>query len=243
MNLKHFGRQAALALAMMGSLSLAHAAAAEPSNPLPTLRLEADARQEVTDDMAWAKVAVEKQGRSQQEAQREMLSTMEQLLSRAKGVKQLQVKTDGYSTVPVYGRDGKSTGWRSRGELRIDSSDHAAVAQTAAELAQLGQLAGAGFYLSTQLRTGVQKALIATAVSEFQEKARATATALGYTGTDIKEVAVGQSGFVPRPMMMMRGAAAYGAEMASSAAAAPVPMEPGKTEVTVTVSGTVNLLK
>ena len=230
---------AALGCTGAGALAAAPSPASSASSTEPpALRLEASASREVPQDMAWASLVVEREGRSAAQAQRDTAADLAQAVARAKAVSQLEVRTESFYTAPLYGKDGKISSWRSRAELRIDSSAAAVVAQTAAELASVARLAATGFYLSPAARARAEQDLIAEAVREFQAKTQATAQALGFAQTELREVAVGQSGFEARPPASPMRAMAMAAEARS---AEPVPMEPGKTHVSVSVSGAVAL--
>ncbi|MFX7844974.1 SIMPL domain-containing protein, partial [Acinetobacter baumannii] len=74
------------------------------------------------------------------------------------------------------------------------------------------------------------------AVAAFRDKAQTTARLFGYGSYTIRSVQVGEVGTVT-PMPRMYAKAAMAAE------AAPVPMEGGKAQVTVSVNGSVQMLK
>ncbi|KWT98461.1 MULTISPECIES: SIMPL domain-containing protein [unclassified Variovorax] len=218
----------------------AHAAQEGLESQPPTLRLDAAANLEVVEDTAWASLTVEREAREAKDAQRQAAAAFAKVVAQAKETSGLDVRTESFYTGPVYGRDGKIASWRSRGEIRIESKNTSAVAQAAAELGTQARLTGSGFYLSTTARTQAEKGLIRTAVEEFQGKAKVTALALGFPQTEIKEISIGQSGYNTRPPGPMMKSMAMSAEMASRATE-PLPMEPGKATVSVTVSGAVTL--
>jgi len=207
----------------------------------PTLNLEAAASQRVSEDTAWATFSVEKESRDQAQAQQSGRAALGELSALAKKYPQLQVSTDSLFTSPNYDKNGKITNWRTHFTLRIESTDTAQVAQAMSALMDKARLSGSGFSLSTAARKKAQDQLIADAVKEFEAKARVAATAMGFARFEYGSVALQQSG---NSMPMPRGSMmAAKAEMYSSDSAAPVTLEPGKTEVSVSLSGTVRLLK
>ena len=98
-------------------------------------------------------------------------------------------------------------------------------------------VAGVSFALSREERGKFESQVQAAAVERFRAKAADLAKAFGFAGYTLREVSVGTSdqGFVPRQRLMAADA------RASSTADPPLPVEPGKTAVTVTVNGSVVL--
>ncbi|WP_459571094.1 SIMPL domain-containing protein, partial [Cupriavidus sp. 8B] len=92
------------------------------------------------------------------------------------------------------------------------------------------------FSLSREARLAAEAKLTEQAVASFRDKAQATTKLFGYGSYTIREVQVGEVGAV-QPMPRMYAAKAM---MADSA---PVPVEGGKAQVTVTVNGSVQMLK
>jgi predicted secreted protein len=139
-------------------------------------------------------------------------------------------------TQPNYTRDGKAQGWRVRGEVVLESTRMAAVAQLGARLGERMQLSGVQFRLSAERRQAEERRLIAEAARAFRARAAEAATAFGFAGYELKEIALRSGGGSPgpRPMAAMaRGAVA--------ADAAPLPTEGGESDVVVGVSGSVEL--
>jgi predicted secreted protein len=218
----------------------AQAATSQPSpttDAAPTLRLDASASQELVDDTAWASLVVEREAKDAAEAQRRVTNDMNQVVSAAKRVGNLELRSGSTYSVPVYGKDSQITAWRTYAELRVESKTTAAVTRLSADVASLARLGGTGFFLSPESRNAVEKGLIATAVREFQDKAKATALALGFQKVSLQEVSLGQSGGVMVPMRAMMMKESRGGD----AAGTPLSLEPGKSTVTVNVSGAVRL--
>ncbi|WP_157667515.1 SIMPL domain-containing protein [Comamonas serinivorans] len=236
-----------LALALSGAATTSFAQTTmEPTSSTersahPTLQLEASASRQVPEDTAWALFAVEREAKDQATAQQQAQAALAEVVALARKAGQLDVRTEGMYTSPIYAPKGdKVTGWRSHLELRIESTQTGQVAQTASALMDKARLQGAGFFLSTAKRQEAERELIGAAVQEFQLKAQTTAKALGFASTSYKNVALQQPQMAqPMSTRMFKGARAE----ADGAPAEPLTLEPGKTEVSVSVSGTVNLLR
>ena len=95
-----------------------------------------------------------------------------------------------------------------------------------------------GYGLSRELREKTESDVSAQAIARYRARAADYAKGFGYAGYSIREVNVSANeppGVVP----MMRAAKS----MAASDESGPLPVEAGKAPVTVTVSGTVQMLK
>ena len=90
------------------------------------------------------------------------------------------------------------------------------------------------FGLSREQRARVEGEAQALAIERFKARAAEIAKAFGFAGYTLREVSVSSddSGFQPRMYGMAREARAMAAD-------APVPVEPGKSIVQATVSGSV----
>ncbi|HVR54215.1 MAG TPA: SIMPL domain-containing protein, partial [Pseudorhodoferax sp.] len=93
------------------------------------------------------------------------------------------------------------------------------------------------FSLSREERARVETQAQSMAIEQFKAKAATIARGFGFADYSLREVSVmSDEGGMPRPRVM-----AMQAKGAFSDAAAPVPVEAGKSAVTVTVSGGVQL--
>ena len=204
----------------------------EPGAPL--LRLEAQAQRDVTDDIAMAVLFIERAGPQPAPLQSAVNAVLREALAELRRDTALQVRSGNYLTQPRYGRDGRIEAWRVRGELVVESADIAAVSRATGQLAGRLDTASIGFRLSPASRSEAEKALTKEAADRFHEKARDAALALGFAGFDLLEASLNTGG-LQFPAPMPRGVA-----MAASAGE-PVPVEPGRSQVSVTFNGLVRL--
>ena len=207
----------------------------------PTLSLDAQASKQVPEDTAWAVFAIEKEARDQAQAQQAGKTALADVLAIAKKATALRANTESLYTNPTYSKDGKITGWRTSFNVRIESTDTAQVAQTMSDLMGKARLAGSGFSLSEAVQKKVQDELIAGAVKAFEAKAKTTATAMGFSHFEYNDIQIGNSGMVPTPRNTVTLFSAATAK--TSNAGEPMALEPGQTQVTVSISGNVRLLK
>ena len=205
----------------------------EPGGPL--LRLEAQASREVTDDVAVAVLFAERDGPQPGPLQSAVNATLQAALADLRRDPALQVRTGYYTTQPRYSRDGRIEAWRVRGELVVESGDIAAVSRATATVAGRLNVGSIGFRLSAARRLETENALIGEAAEAFQARARSGARALGFSDFELVESNL-NTGMPGGPVPVARMAAAPPA-----GDAVPLPVEPGRSVVTVTFSGAFRL--
>ena len=203
------------------------------------LTLSADARSQVANDEMLVTLAVERDGTQLAELNAAVVAQLDAALAEAKRVEGVRARLGSIQTMPQFDRSGnRTTGWRVRGEVQLESRDLKALPALAGRLAERMQLVGVAFRLSEPRRRQEESRLLADAARAFGERASDAARAFGFSGYAIRELALGDSNApAPRPMFRAR------AEMAQMASAAvmPLPAEGGDSEVVVSVTGTVEL--
>ncbi len=227
---------ATLFVALLAPLAPAYAQARSNGDSGPILRLEAQTSREVVDDTAYAVFFVEREGPQPDEPQSAANAVLQSALAALKADARLRVRSGNYSTHPRYSRDGRIDAWRVRAELVAEATDPAAISQASVTLSGRMNIGSIGFRLSPELRSRTEKALTGEAAENFYERARSAARALGYGGVELIEANYG-TGMPAQPIPLGRAMAAS----AAPAAAVPVPLEPGRSIVTVTFSGSVRL--
>lgn len=220
---------AALAL----PVATTHAADAPGRQPA-TVELSAEARQPAPNDLAIATVYFQGDDRDPGKLARQADAAVAAALEQARAYPAVKAKTAGTSTFPVYGRDGRRIEtWRIRSELRLESRDIAALSELLGKLQ--GPLALSGLTLQPAPDTRAKAADLAAkdAIHAFQARAQSIAATLGKPYR-IRHLTIAHGGGQPPISPMMRA----GAMMAE---AAPMTIEAGDSEITVTVTGTIEL--
>jgi predicted secreted protein len=222
--------------------ALAAAAAALPAQTLPppqnVLQLQASGTQEVQQDLLQMNLTTAREGADPAVVQSQLKTALDAALSEArKGAQpgQLDVRTGNFALYPRHNREGRISGWTGTAELVLEGRDFARITQTAGRI-QTMTLGGISFGLSREQRAKVEGEAQAVAIERFKAKAAELARGFGFTGYTLREVAVNtnEPGFRP----LMRMAAQEGRAATADAA---VPVEPGRSTVVVTVSGSVQL--
>ncbi len=208
----------------------------------PSLTLDAEASLRVPEDTAWAMFSVEKESRDQAQAQQAGKTALAEVMAIIKKSPALQANTENLYTSPTYNKDGKISNWRTNFSVRIESTDTALVAQTISALMEKARLSGSGFRLSDAARQKAQDQLIGDAVKAFDAKAKVTAHAMGFARYEYGSINLNQSGST-QPMMHTNRNYSMAVSKVASDASDPVSLEPGNATVSVTLSGTVKLVK
>lgn len=222
-------------IAACGSLLAQPTGTPAPQN---LVQLSASASVEVSQDMLSMSMNTVRDGADASTVQNQLKAALEAGLTEAKKSVlpgQLDVRTGNFSLYPRYGRDGKPTGWQGSAELILEGRDFARISTTAGKIQSL-TMGGVSFGLSRELRVKSEAEAQTLAIERFKSRATDIARSFGFTSFGLREVSVNANdqGFMPRPRLQSIEAKAAMSE-------APVPVEAGKSSVTVTVSGSVQL--
>lgn len=217
------------------SLLLSPAFAQTYPPPSGVLALDASVSTEVPNDTAVMTLFAEREAGDAARAADAVAGLMDQATRRAKAEAGIEVRTGGVTTFPVHDRDGRVASWRSRGELILESKDFGRLSALGAELNPLMQIGNVHFRLSREARQQEENRLIEQAAEAFRQKANQSTRAFGYRDYTIREVTVssGEPRDFPPPVARMAKAA--------SLENTPVPLEGGRTEVVISVSGSVQM--
>ena len=196
--------------------------------------LNAQAEREIPNDLLTATLAAEAEGADPAQLADGVNRTMQRALSAALAYKSVKTQSAGYQTIPVYDKN-RVARWRVRQELRLESADFAAATELIGKLQATLIVAGLSLGVSGEARRKAENALIAEALSAFDERARVVRDAVKAKGYRVRDLQVSPGGAPPRPVYAMAARA-----LASESMAAPA-LEPGSTRILITVSGTIQL--
>jgi len=239
-------RCAALLLAGLAWYTGTFAQPAPPASPAASpynvLTLSANASAEVTQDLLSITLSTTKEGADAAAVQTQLRQALDAALAEARKAarpKLLEVGTGAFSLVPRYSNKPSGgntiTGWQGRAELVLEGSDMATISQLAGRLGTL-TVDRVAFGLSREARERVEAEVASQAIGRFQARAIAYATQFGFGGYTLREVSVGDGEVgAAAPLYRVR---ALGASMGAEAQ----PVEAGKAQVSVTVSGSIALV-
>jgi predicted secreted protein len=221
---------------------LVFAAQATSAQVLPVpenvVQLSASSTVEVPQDLLSIQLQATREGADPARVQADLKGVLDVALAQARRDAQpgaLDVRTGNFSVLPRYGRDRRITAWLGTAELVLEGTDTARVSEAAGRVPGM-VVAHAGFRLSRERRERAERDAQAQAIAQFRTKAGEVARSFGFGNYGLREVSVNaQDAGMPRMARMVAS------DAAAAPADAPVPVEAGKSAVTVNVSGSVQL--
>ena len=221
---------AAFAIVASGAAAQSAPQAMMMPPPAPAVSLSASATASVPNDRMLAWLRAESDNADPAAAANAVNSRMTKALARAKATKGVDASTSGYSSFQVTEKN-QPPRWRVAQTLKLESSDFAALAALVSQLQGDGGLVvdGTQFSVSDATRKKTEEGLTQQAIKAWQARATEAARGFGFDGWRVGKVAI-QAGDSFRPQPVMRA-------MAFESKVAPVAVEAGNSDVTVTVSG------
>ena len=206
------------------------AGAQAPAVPMqPIVTVSAAATATVSNDRLQAWLRAEAENPSAAAAASQVNALIAKALATARSYPAVKVATAGYSTQQITEK-GKPSRWHVAQSISLDSADFTAAAILITKLQEEDGLllSGMGFSLADKTRRDAEDGLTRQAIRSWQSRAEQAAQALGFAGWRPGHLTV-QTGDGGRVYPTMRAQAAPGF--------APVALEAGTTDVTVTVNG------
>lgn len=200
--------------------------------------LRAEVSQEVAHDLMHVTLYSEGQASDPAKLATETTTLLNVALAQARKVKDVTVSLGSRNSYPVYDDKGhRIIAWRERAEVRLESTDFAALSQLSADLLGTLKMGSMNFSIADATRVKNEDALMKDAVSAFKARAQVLTDALGGKGYKLVSLNLNTSG-APRPMPVMRMAAmkadSYGGVPAQE-------IEAGTSQVMVSADGTIEV--
>ena len=198
----------------------------------PVITVTASASREVANDHMLALMRAEVDNADAAQAANIVNTRIARALSQAKAVNGVEARTMGYSSYQIS-EPNRPMRWRVAQTLALESQDFVALSALVSRL-QGGEnllLSGLAFSVSPAARHAAENALTVEAIKSWQQRAQIAAQAFGGSDYRTGRVTIQTNDYGrPQPMFKAGGVAA-------AASVAPVSVEGGTTDVTVTVSG------
>lgn len=225
---------------LLFALAVSWASAVQAQTPVPArppaVELSAQASRTVANDLARLTAYVEMSEANPAELARKVNTRVTEALALAKSYATVKVRSGGSFTYPVYAKTGRSIeSWRMRSEIALESRDIASLAELAGKLQTVAAVSQLSVDVAPETARKAEDEAVVDAIRAFEARAGVVTRALG-KHYRIAQLNVG--GMDSRPMPMAK--AARGVAMAMEAA--PMPVEAGESTITVTVSGSVELV-
>jgi predicted secreted protein len=216
--------------AFAASIVLPVSAQMSPSPAPPSVTVTASASSTVTNDRLQAWLRTEAENVSPAAAAAQVNAASAKAIADAKAFPSIKVATAGYSTQQIAER-GKPTRWRVSQTITVDASDFTAAATLLSKLQDENGLllSNMSFSITEKTRHDAEDKVTQQAIESWQARAQQASQALGFAKWRVGHVNVQASSGQPYPIMRAQAMAA--------AAAPPVALEAGTTDVSVSVSG------
>ena len=215
----------------------APAAAETATPPEGVLSLSSSASVEVARDMLSVTFSTSREGSDPTAVQQQLKQALDAALVEARKAArpgQVDVQTGNFALFPRYAPKGGMSGWQGSAELLVEGRDMTAISQLTGRITTL-TVARVNYGLSRDVREKAEAEVAAQAIARYRAKAGDYARRFGYAGYAVREISVNGSEAAPiRPMQAQVRAMAGPTEE-------PLPVEAGKTLVTVGVSGTIQM--
>ena len=225
-------QRAAAVAVIAAACATAGVACAQPAAPAqPTVTVSASATITVSNDRLQAWLRAEAENPSPAAAASQVNALIAKALADARSYPAVKVATAGYSTQQISEK-GKQSRWHVAQAVSLDSADFTTAAILITKLQEEDGLllSGMGFSLSDKTRRDAEDGVTRQAIQSWQSRAEQAAQALGFARWHPGHLTV-QAGDGGRMYPTMRAQATTGF------APAPVALEGGTTDVTVTVNG------
>jgi predicted secreted protein len=219
-----------VAVALLAALPVGAQTPARPAGTLIDFRVEV--QRSVPNDLGRATAYAEISGADAADVARRVNAAIAAGLAGAKAQPGVTVKTGNSHTYPIYAKGGRNIeSWRMRSELVLESRDAAALSTLLGKLQAQLAVSQVGFVPAPETRRAAEDDAALEAIASFQARAARYAAALKKP-YKIRSMNIGGGSHMPQPLFR---AAMMPAE------AAPMPVEAGESNVTVSINGQIEL--
>ncbi len=202
------------------------------------ITLQAETSREVQNDQMQATLYTELNNASPTVLAKETAQIINHAMDLAKAYPTVHVNNGAQNTYPIYGEKNKLTGWRSRAEIQLKTSDFKAGSELIAQLQTNMQLDGVNFSVSNEQRFKVENELLTEITKIFRDRATKLQDAWGASKYELVNMNINSSSDEPRPYPMMMRAAKFDA---GSDAVPAQTVQSGNSRVRITANGSIQL--
>jgi predicted secreted protein len=200
--------------------------------------LSAGASVEVPHDVLSVTLSATREGADAATVQSALKQVLDAALVEARKVAkpgQIDIQTGSFTLFPYTGRTRTISGWQGTAELLVAGRDLQGIAALAGRITSM-TTARVGYSLARETREKLEGDLAAQAIARYREKAADYARRFGYGGYSIREVNVSTD-----EMSAFPASAPRMKSVPPPASDDPVPVEPGRGTLSVTVNGSVQM--
>ena len=220
--------QRATALPLLCLFFVLSSAAAEP-----IVELSSEASRPAANDLVRATVVAEASGATPGDLSRQVNSQIAEAVKTAKAYQNVKARSGNTNSYPVYSKSGKIESWRMRSELVLESGDTAAISELLGKLQLTLVVAGVALIPSPETRKTAEDGAIVDAINAFKARAALIAGSMD-KAYRVKDLSVMSNGRAGQPMF-------HAVVRSMSAENVAMPVESGESQISVTVSGHIEL--
>lgn len=224
-------RRAYACLCLLASISFNAFAADTPPQKGILVDLNAEASQSAPNDQGQATAFMEAEAATPAEAARKVNAAIAQAFVICKQSPSVVSRSGHTWTNPVYGKNGRSIdAWHMRSEILLESRDLPALAELLSKLQGTLGVSQLNLLPATETRVKTEERATVEAIDAFRAKAKLIASRLGSNYRIVQMQVQGGGNRVPLYRMN------------AVAAPAAMPIEAGESQMTVSVSGQIEVL-
>lgn len=218
-------------LAMLWSMNSAWADEKE-STLFQRFSYQVQSSQQVDNDTMHLSLFTMEEGKEPSHLSSLINERMQTVIRELKRYKEITLSNTGYSTQPIYGRQGRIDAWRVRQSIQLSSKNTALLSELAGQLQKNLQVQNIWFSVSDEQRAAVQSGLIVDALEGFKQRADVIRDTLNGNKARIIHANINTHGSSPVVKQMRRSEAFMAAD-----AQVPVAAPQGESTITVSVHG------
>jgi predicted secreted protein len=228
---------------LIAGLFLLSSAFADEDAVYNHVSISAEASADVENDTLVAELFIEHQAKTAAGAAEVVNAAIDWGVKKAQTVEGVKVRTLEYNTTPVYSKTRSASDvytpqimeWRVSQAMRLESTDADALSELVTSLQEKLAIRQIGYEVSKALRDATESVLIDEAIQAFQQRAQQVSKGFGHDGYKLVKVNINSVGMRP-PVPYARSMA-----MEAAAAAPPVAIEAGTSNLKINVNGTIEL--
>ncbi len=198
------------------------------------LHFQVERSEQVANDRMQVWLTAQAQGDDPAQLAKTINQSMEWALATARERAGTRIKTGNYQTYPLRDKDQVQS-WQASQDLLIEGADIPAISALVGELQARLQVKSMAFTVSDEARRSAEERMIEVALQAFQARAANLQQIMAAKGYRMVEANIQTGGRFPGPVSMLR------AQTASFEASMPA-VQAGDSEVSVTVSGSIELV-
>ena len=197
-----------------------------------TVDLSAEASRTAANDLARATAYTEATDASPKELAGRVNGAMARALEIVRAYPGIKAQTSSQRSWPQYDKSGRITAWHMRSDLQLETRDIAALSELLGKLQATMGVSQIAFMPSPETRHKAEDAAIVDGIAAFESRARLVATSM-HSRYRIRQMSVGAGSTRPPFFPMARSAVSDSA----------MPLEAGDSQITITVSGQIELME